>query len=622
MTTQATESPTDGVPGEDAPPKIRREDFDATDIEGPIRDTNHMDYRTIGQLYAQAALDQNGSGNEVAERVYGLLQSMVQMHFKPEDAGEPYGPYVVDNGRRTIIPSDLRGQSSALAEIAAGIRHPALQARLADIAWHNDRKLAAMADVTITAYCHGVRLVLDGQASFAGTKFGASCRDAVRMLRRACRIANATGRKEHHRKAIDSIVQRVVKHAIQSEHYNGFLEAASLARAFGCVDPATLAMEAETLASRVDVNRHLARDLWGLAANCHRESGNVAEANRCRGQAAECLVALADAAGDNAMVSAAFLRDAIQALREVVGTRDRRQELQRRLTSVQESIQDEMGVVSTALDIENEVDAVTKGLQGVSLGEAMGLFADLLRSPEPADLREQALRIAEENPLSSMMPSTTHDDEGKVVATSPGLTGNEEQDDVALHQLVARNESLRRQYDALAVIEPARRVIVTEHAVDVTVMRRVVEQSLVVPGDRVGLYAVGLSRFFHGDYATALHVLVPQLENSLRHLLKLAGSDPSAIRTDMIHENRTLSTMLQRDRDLLEKVLSGALVFEIESLFDFKGGPALRHGVAHGLLSDGQCNTREAIYACWFVYRLCCLPLLERWPEVSAGLDE
>lgn len=395
-----------------------------------------------------------------------------------------------------------------------------------------------------------------------------------------------------------------------------------MAREFGCVDVATLGKQAEELALRVDVNVHVARDLSGLAANCHRQSGSDAEANRCRRQAAECWVALADAAGKDAMVSAAFLRDAVKALREVPGTRDRRQELQSRLVSVQESIQDEMGVVSTSLNVEEEANAVTTSLQGLSLGPAMGLFADLLRSPEPAELREQALRIANENPLSSMMPSTTHDDEGKVVAMSPGLTGNEEQDDVALRQLVARYESLRRQYDVVAVIEPARKVIVMEHAVDVTVMRRVVEQSLVVPDDRVGLYAAGLTRFFHGDTATALHLLVPQLENSLRHLLKLTGSDASAIRTDMIHENRTLSTMLQRDRHLLEEILGEALVFEIESVFDFRGGPALRHGVAHGLLSDGQCNTREAIYECWFVYRLCCLPLFARWTEVSAALDE
>ena len=622
MATQTTENSAGGVAADDATPKILREDFGATDVEDPIRGTSHMDYRTIGHLYAQAALDQEESGNEVQARVYGLLQSMTEMHFKPEDAGEPYGPHFVSGGRRTMIPSDLRGESSVLAEIAGTIRHPALQARLADIAWCNDRKLAGTARAAIAAYCGAVQLVLEGVAKFAGTNRGASCRDAVKMLRRACSIAKATGWKEHHRKLVDGTVGCVVEHAIDSENHNGFLDAGSVALEFGCVDPTTLAKQAEELALLKDLNLHVARDLWGFTATCHRQSGSTAEANRCRGQAAECLVRLADAAGENAIASVAFLRDAIQVLREVPGTQNRRQELQSRLALIQESIQDEMGVVSNSLDIGDEVDAVTNSLQGVSLGQAMGLFADLLRSPEPADLREQALRIVEENPLLGMMPSTTHDDEGKVIAMSPGLTGNEEQDDIALGQLVARNESLRRQYDVLAMIEPARKVIVTEHAVDVTVMRRLVAQSLVVPGDRVGLYAVGLTRFFHGDHATALHLLVPQLENSLRHLLKLTGSDPSTIRTNMVHENRTLSTMLQRDRDLLEEVLGEALVFEIESLFDFRGGPSLRHGVAHGLLSDRQCDTCEAIYACWLLYRLCCLPLFDRWPEVSAGLDE
>lgn len=398
MAAQTTKKPAGRGAGDDATPGIVREDFVATDVEGPIRMTSHMDYRTIGDLYAQASRDQEASGNEVQARVYGLLQSMTQMHFKPEETGEPYGPHFPSSTWRTMIPRDLRGQSSALAEVVSTVRHPALQARLADIAWCNERKLAGMANAAIEGYCGAVQLVLEGAGEFAGTNRGASGRDGVRMLRRACWIAKATGWKQHHRESIDGTVGQVIAHALDSKNHNGFLDAGSMAREFGCVDAATLAKQAEELAVRVDATLHVARELWGLAANCHLQSGNDGEATRCRRQAAECLVALADAAGESAMASTAFLRDAIRALREVPGTRDRRQELQSRLVSVQESIQDEMGVVSTSLNIEDEVNAVTTSLQGVSLSQAMGLFADLLRSPEPADLREQARRNRRREP--------------------------------------------------------------------------------------------------------------------------------------------------------------------------------------------------------------------------------
>ena len=142
-----------------------------------------------------------------------------------------------------------------------------------------------------------------------------------------------------------------------------------------------------------------------------------------------------------------------------------------------------------------------------------------------------------------------------------------------------------------------------------------------VPGDRAAIFALGFTRFFGGDFVSALHILVPQLENSLRYFLKQAGVEPSTIHSDMTQENRTLSAILTRDRDALEKIIEPAIVFEIENLFDFRGGPGIRHQLAHGLMSARDCYGTDAVHACWFMFRLCCLPLFPRWQEVATGLD-
>ena len=66
-----------------------------------------------------------------------------------------------------MIPADLRGdQSAVIAELVPTLRNPGLRARLADIVWINDRKLAAMAHRAIDSYCEAVQLVLDGKARF------------------------------------------------------------------------------------------------------------------------------------------------------------------------------------------------------------------------------------------------------------------------------------------------------------------------------------------------------------------------------------------------------------------------------------------------------------------------
>lgn len=275
-----------------------------------------------------------------------------------------------------------------------------------------------------------------------------------------------------------------------------------------------------------------------------------------------------------------------------------------------------MGLISTQIDISVLVDHARKAVGELTLARALFEFANLDGSPEPEKLRENAIRQAEKSPLSSIFPMSIHDDEGKVVAKSPGLGGGD-QAETAMHHLIARGEGFRRQITASGMIEPARYLIMSEHPLEARDLLPLAEFSPFVPPGYEDIFALGFARFFGGDYISALHILVPQLENSLRYVLKQAAIDTSSMQSDMTQENRTLSVLLSKDRAALEKIFGPAIILEIENLFDFEGGPTLRHRLAHGLLTAGACHSHDAIYACWFIYRLCCLPLFRHWQQVA-----
>ena len=129
-------------------------------------------------------------------------------------------------------------------------------------------------------------------------------------------------------------------------------------------------------------------------------------------------------------------------------------------------------------------------------------------------------------------------------------------------------------------------------------------RSPFVPGDRADVFALGFARFFRGDFISAVHVLVPQLENAVRHVLSIAGEDTSTVRNDMTQENLSLPAMLKNHREPLEKAFDPAIVFDMENVFVFEGAPKIRHQVAHGLIQGAECLSTDAIYACWFMYRL------------------
>ena len=622
MSEDMQQGPHDGAAPE-ANRSVTTHDFAAVDLEAPIRESTKVDCRSLGFLYADAASKSaEDARNEAQLRVYRLLASVALMHFKPEDRAEPYGPQWVFGDRRSIIPSDLRGgQSDVFAEVAANIRNAGLKARLSDLAWHNNRRLPAMAGQAINAYCDAVQAVLDGAAEFFHQSKTASSRDGSNMLRRACQIANATGWKDPQAVHLRALIRAVVLDAVKRNDHRGFLNVGELSLQFGAETPTTIAANAEALIAANDPDPHTSRELWELAAFAHRQSGNDQGRDRCLVCAAECHVRLAEADDAQGMVASAHFMDAIEALRRIRGTRERRQQLEAKLREAQASIRDEMGVISTPFDPTALVAETRRLVGGLSLAQALAEFASLSESPDPDELRNDTLKLAEENPLFGIMPVSMVDKEGKVVAKSPGLAGDEEDSDLALHHLIARLESLRRQRDVEGMIEPARRLIHREHPLDHSDFRLLTEMSPFVPGDRGALFALGFTRFFGGDFVSALHILVPQLENSLRYFLKQAGVEPSTIHSDMTQENRTLSVILTKDREPLETIIDPAIVFEIENLFDFRGGPTIRHQLAHGLMSAHDCYGTDAIYACWFMFRLCCLPLFPHWEQVAQGLD-
>lgn len=459
------------------------------------------------------------------------------------------------------------------------------------------------------------------KAEFFNEDRKASGYDGCRMLRRACQLAHATGWKDPGASRLRALVGTVIRDAVQREHLRGFLDVSEVALEYRIDDPAAIALDAEKFATSANVDPHSSRDLWELAARAHNSLQNEEEHDRCLVGAAETHVTIAEAAGGEGMVAAGAFMDAIQALRRLPNTKQRRKELEGRLRQAQASVRDEMGSFSTSFDVTDLVHRARESVEGKSLAQALGGFAALTPSPDPEALREQARRVVAESPLASIMASTMVDEDGRVVARSPGMVGDESDTELALHHLVAEQEGRRREIAVRGLIEPARHVFHAEHPLDERHLRLMAAATPYVPGDRVDLVSMGLARFFGGDFFSALHILVPQLEHSLRHILKHVGVDPSTIQSDMTQEDRTLSTMLRHERESLEGVLGPAIVFEIENLFDFRAGPVLRHRLAHGLVTSDECYDTDAIYACWFIFRLFCLPLFARWKEVAARLD-
>ena len=112
------------------------------------------------------------------------------------------------------------------------------------------------------------------------------------------------------------------------------------------------------------------------------------------------------------------------------------------------------------------------------------------------------------------------------------------------------------------------------------VMRLLIDtKSPFVPEDRMHDYWIGLTAGFQNDFVTATHLLIPQLENSLRHL---------AVTNDIIvttydkrfHLENLLGDLITKIRPLANE----DIIDELDSFLVDNNNVNFRNELLHGLM--------------------------------------
>jgi hypothetical protein len=388
---------------------------------------------------------------------------------------------------------------------------------------------------------------------------------------------------------------------------------------FGISEPREVATEIEAFLQDEVAERgsHMIVELWRLAARAYHYAKDDESKYRCRAAAAEALVTEAEKHG-SAMLASHWLSAAISEYHGIPGKRERRTELRHKLIDVQSGISEEMSSFSHPMDLREIVEQVEKRLEGErELVDLLLIFADLERSPSPEKLIANAIKSITDHPLSSIFGTSFHDHEGKVIHKSEGGGFGDDGNGDAIRVQIAQHETVRREIFVAGEVQVARRYIVDRYYLSDDTLQALLQHSPFVPHDVIGTYSRGFARFFEGDCTSALYILTPMLENSLRHVLKMRGHDVTTFDdARQTQEDRTISALFEQMRAELEDTFGSAITADIDNVFLSKPGPSLRYALAHGILHDGSPYGADAIYACWLIFRLCCIPLFQHREEI------
>jgi len=306
----------------------------------------------------------------------------------------------------------------------------------------------------------------------------------------------------------------------------------------------------------------------------------------------------------NAM-AAHFWEQALHQYRRVPGTEAEQDRVHLELLEAQRGMPQEM--IPMKFDppkCSDLAEIYIRRIANVAKPLGISLFVFAPSIPTADQLRRDVRESFDKFPLQHLFSTDRFGSTWKKAAKAPGAFSGEEIPEDRMVAEMCQHSRFNATLMALGVIEPMRAKLTEDHTITQQDIAEFVHNSPLAPFGRHLLLTTGIVAGFEGRWIESLHVLVPQLEHSLRCVLRDQGVITSSIRQDGIQQEYNLNDLLimQEARSFLGEDFAFCLRF----VFTERHGLNLRNEIAHGMLSSQQFYTDAAAFAWWCLVHLFC----------------
>lgn len=546
-----------------------------------------------------------------------FIGATLTMVLRADQAAEPFGPMFVMDGQRSAIPSDFPKEIlQALEPWAMSLRDSEVRARFLDVLWIQTKSFPA-AKAAVEAYLASALRLEDPEE-------WTSCQ---KRLERALRLAASLGKGgvDLRDKVLAEIEAMLQRHRGKDPLYLTF-RLIRLLLEFKYGDANQFAEFAKVAAEAAEESGDFwrAKDNYQLLADCYRAVGDKDGEIVALRYSAEALVKEADLAqkepGRGAIAAASILSDAVEAVRQVPGGKERAAELHERLLILQRESTPELKSISKSFDATKLVHAALVAVRDKSIGDAIYALCTMASPPSIEKLKKEVHDQARISVLGSLISSEVLNSRGRVVARAPALeAGVNDIKHEGLRWRMYRHARLGRSLNIQATINPARTEILDVHAPDRLDLAGLIQHSPWIPPGHEESVLRALVAGFQGDMLVAAHLVLPQLEALVRQVVEAHGGATSMLEPGGVQQERLLSALLETPEAAQAFGEDG--VFELQDLLIDPLGANLRNEVSHGLLDDLGLFGTDVLYAWWLLLRYCVLTskIVERGQAESAS---
>jgi hypothetical protein len=593
-------------------------DFEQTDWQGVLDGASEHRCDVYARLYAQKAHEAGERSDAAARQVFELMHHVCSLVLTPDSPTEPLG-------RHFDFGPDWRGvsvdefQDCHLATLEAsvhGITDPELRARVADILWYHRRGGHKMAELAVRSYLESAEAIEDPENWYL----------CAERIERALDLAASLGKTNQAYCDVIAHIERVLDKCQGEDPLFLSARLMEMLQRHRQGDPEKYCSIAEKAALRAETEEtgikwHKARGYWTVKARWHAIQGDDEAARECQLLIAKTFVKEAEdrveqQAPGSYSAAAGDIQQAIECLRRVAGTKHCREALHKELLRYQKRAVEQFKSDTLSIDVTEAAREAAERVEGQSLSDALFTLALMASPPRLEGLRERVEEFSRKHGLAYIFPMRQLGEDGRVVARRESLYGEGEDAARASRAEMFKQARNDQGLIAYAVIRPALAQIHRDHHVRLSDVLALVQHSPFVPPGREYLFARGLHAGLTGDLVTAVHLLCPQIEHSVRAILERRGVPVSGLDDQGVQGMHLLKANLKKPE--LVQILGEDLVFDLEGLLVEEFGSNLRNRVAHGLMAFEDFYLPDALYLWWLALRLCLAPL---YAQMYAGPD-
>jgi len=586
---------------------IKKEDIDRTAWQQVLVEADQKLCSVYAKLFYQRAQEAGKAHDSRTEAVYTFLGAVASPELKLETPSrDPFVPAADLQYSRTPLPEDFSADElRVIKQLIETVQDAELRSRLADILWVRQGD-ASVASLAVDSYLSSA-LHLKDVVQWA---------DGYDRLKRSFDIAVFMGKEtKAYRKTIDYLQKQLSEFGAE-EPTPWWAKLINLLLDAGEGNASRFASICGTSAQRCETagQWETARLYWQVKARCETAAGQDKNKELALKRASDTYIKQADVVQSEAQPitdhALELMRSAMESLAKVPGNEQAVIELKKQVDALELKRNDAPMKKPSRMDPAGITQWARDQVKSKDLRGALVALANLAETPKPAELEEQVDAKTGRMPFQYLISTVGMDQEGKAASHAPAaFTGDTREirtaKEAELYQEAARN----RQIAVLALIDPARRQVLSEHVVRLDDWRAFTTDNPFIPVGREEIFARGMDAGMNGDFLVAVSLLTPQVENAVRIVLKKAGVVTSKIDMRNIEQERVLGALL--DMDEAERVFGRDLMFDLRGLLVEKFGSNMRNELAHGLLDLDDFKGPDAEYLWWCALRLMFLPSLQ-----------